>query len=137
VAAQDAYAALLCSKHYSRFLQKSELPEAQKFVDEETSRQQQIIASMKSFDEANCDFHYAMLQFLDNVSLYACLNDPGVAKANEQPFFKNGIPVPAAFDFFHAEKASIHWQDKQTIAMELFPFTQPIEFTVKQKTVEK
>lgn len=137
VADWDLYAALLCSRHYSRFLQNQKLPEAKKFVDEEDARQQQIIESIKTFDQVNYDFHYAMLQFCDNVSLYICLNDPGVAKQNEHPFFKNGIPVPAAFDFFHAEKARIQWQDKQTAAMEIFPFIQPIDLIIKQKLVKK
>lgn len=137
VAAEDSYAALLCSRHYARFLQNQKLPEAVKFVHEEELRQQRIIANMTAFTQAEFNFHYAMLQFCDNVSLYMCLNDPGVIKKEEHPFFKNGIPVPAAFDFFQGEKAQIQWKDEQTVEMEIFPFTDPINITLKQKTLNK
>src|SRR5690625_1864713 len=38
VAYVDNYAALLCSRHYSRFLQKNTTYAAQKFIDEEEKR---------------------------------------------------------------------------------------------------
>lgn len=137
VAARDSYAALLCSRHYASFLQNQKLPGAEKFVHDEGVRQKHIISTMETFNQADHDFHYGLLKFCDNVSLYLCLNEPGIAKQQEHPFFKNGIPIPFTFDFFQKEKAHIHWQDKQTAAMEVFPFTKPIDFTLKQKAVAK
>ncbi|MEN1968072.1 DUF3891 family protein [Lentibacillus sp. N15] len=137
VALHDTYAGLLCSRHYTRFLKNNELPAAQAFVQQEEARQHHMIEAAVQFDQENYDFHYAVLQFCDNISLYICLNDPGVTKQEEQSFFKKGLPVPASFHFFNQEKAKLNWQDEHTIQMQLFPFDKPVNLNVKQKVISK
>ncbi|MEW9677096.1 DUF3891 family protein [Lentibacillus sp. L22] len=137
VASRDTYASLLCSRHYTRFLVHHESPEAQQFVQQEKDRQQRIMESFAAFDQDNYDYHYALLQFFDNVSLYICLNDPGVAKQDEHRFFKSGIPVSDAFTFFKQDKAWIEWRNDQTIQMECFPFDGQVDLTLKQKVITK
>lgn len=138
VAAEDSYAALLCSRHYTNFLQHQQLPEAKKFVQEENKRRERIMTSMEDFKQANYDYHYAMLQVCDNISLFVCLNNPGVSKQEEHPFFQNGLPSPnALFDNQEPENTSIQWLDEQTVELEMFPFENPFEIALPYKMVTK
>ncbi|WP_230856137.1 MULTISPECIES: DUF3891 family protein [Bacillaceae] len=133
----DTYAGLLCSRHYTRFLENSTLEEARLFVQHEKRRQQRIKQSLPAFDQASFDFHYGLLQFCDNVSLYICLNEPGAAKEQEHPFFKDGIPIPDSFAFLKQKKAEVAWMNDQTIMMDVFPFNGSVDVMLKQKTVTK
>lgn len=134
---QDSYAALLCSEHYARFLVDDPEKNAQLFVQNERNRQQQIIQTRERFDKEIFGVHYGLLQFFDSLSLYICLNEPGAAKENEHPFFKDGIPVPQPLTFFHTNKVGIHWKDNETVEMDVLPFSSPIDITIYQKSVPK
>lgn len=133
----DSYAGLLCSEHYTRFLGGAASQESKSFIQQEKERQQRIIQSMDSFDEQLFNFHYGLLQFFDSLSLYVCLNKPGTAKEDEHPFFKEGIPVSPSLTFFNEEKIPLYWKDNKTVVMSEFPFTNPVEITIKQKRIAK
>ncbi|WP_010529185.1 DUF3891 family protein [Lentibacillus jeotgali] len=133
----DLYAALLCSEHYARFLIDDPKEESQLFVQNERKRQQQIIGSLENYDNEIFDVHYGLLQFLDSLSLYICLNEPGTSKENEHPLFKEGIPVPQMLTFFHTNKVGIYWKDDETVEMDVFPFGSPIDITIRQKVIPK
>ncbi|HLS09125.1 DUF3891 family protein [Lentibacillus sp.] len=131
----NLYAALLCSEHYTRFLLNDPGEESQLFVQHERERQKQIINRLEAYDKNIFDVHYGWLQFFDSLSLYLCLNEPGVSKEDEHPFFKNGIPISQPLTFFHTKKVSIYWKDSQTVEMNVFPFNSPIDITIQQKSV--
>ncbi|WP_164670773.1 DUF3891 family protein [Virgibacillus doumboii] len=133
----DAYAGLLCSEHYSRFLSDNTSKEATAFVQQEKERRQRIIQSMDDFAEHLFDFHYGLLQFFDSLALYVCLNEPGISKENEHPFFRGGIPVSPSLTFFNDNKVPIYWKDDKTVIMNEFPFYHPLEIMIKQKRVSK
>lgn len=133
----DGYAALLCSKHYSSFLLNNTFPEAKCFVQMEENRRKRIIRSLNSFDPTLFEFHYGLLQLCDNLSLYACLNEPGSLKKDEHPFFRDGIPVSNTLKGFQQDKLSLRWKDNKTIEMSVFPFNKPLAVQIKQKIVGK
>ncbi|GAB3806116.1 DUF3891 family protein [Virgibacillus kimchii] len=131
----DSYAGLLCSEHYKRFLVNNTSEEAQAFIRQEEARQQKIIAATPDYQKELFDFHYALVQLGDNISLYICLNEPGSAKKDEHHFFKEGIPLAKALDL--PEKMHLSWEDEYTINMDPFPFRKPITFQLKQKEIAK
>lgn len=130
----DAYAALLCSEHYVRFLQQEESESAKHFVQQEQKRQESILSSLPSFYEEQFDYHYALLQFCDNLSLFLCLNEPG---KNTHPFFTKGIPLPSTLPHFSQEKMAVTWVDQQRIALKEFPFENTFTITYDFKQIPK
>lgn len=131
----DSYAGLLCSEHYKRFLVNNTSEEAQAFIRQEEARQQRIIEATPDYQKELFDFHYGLVQLGDNISLYICLNEPGVAKKEEHNFFKDGIPLAKALDL--SEKMHLSWEDETTIRLDPFPFSKPITFQLKQKEIAK
>ncbi|WP_174615518.1 DUF3891 family protein [Virgibacillus ihumii] len=134
VVKKNAYAGLLCSRHYTNFLLDDKSEEAREFVDSEQRRQEQISKTLK-IDDHLYDFHYELLQFCDSLSLYICLNEPGAAKPDEHPFFRHGIPAPSLL--FEQNKMMARWKDEKTIELENFPFSAPFSVTIKYKNVLK
>lgn len=132
----DDYAGLLCSHHYARFAAKDASKESQRFVERELDRQHRI-KQMMDFDKKAFQFHYHLLSFCDNLSLYACLNEPGATKEEEHYFFKKGLPVPSTFSFFTGDPLSIRWMDTQTILLSELPFDKPVVMEIRQKVVSK
>jgi hypothetical protein len=131
----DSYAGLLCSEHYKRFLANNTSDAAQGFIQQEEERQQKIIEAMPDYDKALFDFHYGLVQLGDNISLYICLNEPDIAKKDEHPFFKDGIPLAKALSL--TEKMHLSWEDNTTIRIDPFPFKESITFQLKQKQIAK
>ncbi|UJL46761.1 DUF3891 family protein [Virgibacillus sp. NKC19-16] len=137
VVGRDAYAGLLCSRYYMNFLLQETSDEAKAFVEQEKERQQQIIESFSEFDKAAFDFHYALLQICDSLSLFLCLNEPEVAMEDGHPFFREGIPISSALHGFNENKMGLTWKGHDTIAIHEFPFENPLAITLKQKVVTK
>ncbi|PIC64275.1 hypothetical protein CSV79_07330 [Sporosarcina sp. P13] len=133
----DNYAAMLCSLHYEQFIQNSEGIEAKQFIEQEHKRRERLAAQVIGFDPELFEKHYALLQLGDNFSLYCCVNDPGVKKEDEHPFFQNGIPSPKVFRKLPTERIAIHFTDNKTITVQDFPFTKAFTVQVNQRTVCK
>lgn len=130
----DPYAALLCSQHYCRFLKKNDGDLVGKFLHDEKNRQENIIARLTYFDDQTFQLHLSILQFFDSLSLYICLNEPGVNKENEHPYFKKGIPIPASFgdDSLQAE-----WLATDEIRVDKRIFKENVHFHYQYKQVKK
>ncbi len=130
----SAYAALLCSKHYSSFMdpQSSELVNV--FVQKEKTRQIRLRKAIQSYDEELFRQHSTLLTFFDDLSLYFCLHDPGVKKVDEHYFFKNGIRTPS---FFGTDSLSFKWLSNEQFAISDAIFTCDFTFELKQKVVRK
>src|SRR5699024_9851431 len=79
VAQHDEYAVLLCSRHYTLFLQKNPSDAAQTFLREQEEWRNDMLRNLDDFDQTVFDFHYGMLQMLDDLSLFICLNEPGAS----------------------------------------------------------
>ncbi|WP_249871484.1 DUF3891 family protein [Oceanobacillus saliphilus] len=133
----DPYAAMLCSEHYKRFLVNNTSLEAQAFVTYEELRQQTIVDTLDNFNKRLFEFHYGLIQLADNLSLYVCMNEPGVEKQDEHSFFKNGIPTNEDIHEFCKPKLHLKWQDANTVVLDDFPFNGPINVNLKQKVIQK
>lgn len=133
----DPYACLLCSYHYSRFVERSENEQSIAFMKEERDRQYRLKNSISNYNEKIFQFHLDLLVFCDNLSLYACLNEPGVSKAREHRFYKKGIPISSTFTFLKGDYLQCHWENQQTIFLSEFPFKESFTIEIKQKVVPK
>ncbi len=137
VEAVDPYAAALCSAHYMKFVSKSNMKEAKDFLKEEEKRVHKILASYPQIDSEVFDKHVKILQFADNISLYICLNDPGVSQENVHPFFKQGIAISTNIDGIAKESIGAHWKDEDTIILKGLPYVKPFTISIQQKNVSK
>ncbi|MGM0903823.1 MAG: DUF3891 family protein [Bacillota bacterium] len=136
---QNKYAALLCSLHYTSFLQAPTDPVSKQFVSEENNRQQQLLNRFNingnSVKEKNLLYHLDILKFCDNLSLYLCLNKPGTTKTKEYPFFRNGFPQ--VFPFAQNQPISADWSFKEYIKLSVSPLMGPLQVALPYKEVQK
>lgn len=133
----DPYAAMLCSVHYSQFLTGSKDEDAQIFLKSEYDRRQRLRKDIQAFDERLFNQHYGLLQLGDNFSLYVCINEPGVSKIKEHPFFVNGIPNPTVLKGREDSKLAIRFHDENTVLVDPFPFNAPFDIQYTQRVVSK
>ncbi|MBN6186709.1 DUF3891 family protein [Aneurinibacillus sp. BA2021] len=134
---ESAYAALLCSLHYTSFFDGASETAALEYVRKEQERQHRIRLQL-SLDEAGTAalrFHFDLLQFCDNLSLYVCMQEPGVAKEEEISWFRNGFPQ--SFAFAKGKKIIARWTDGQTVSLTPFPFNKTWETAIPYKNVSK
>lgn len=136
VMGNDLYAALLCSVHYTNFFKDTEENEIIQFVQKEQERQARLRSQIDSFDEEIFAFHYGLLQLVDGLSLFVCLNEPGIPAEEGHPFFQKGLSIPESL---RLEGKTIHpkWVDNETVALNVFPFSYPVEGSIPQKKVAK
>jgi len=137
VEAIDRYAAMLCSEHYSHFINQQDGQASADFLEREERRRKRLSGSMDHFDSKLFQEHYALLQFGDNFSLYACVNEPGVSKDKEHPFFVNGIPSPETLNGLPHHRLAIRFTDHATVAVEDFPFAAPFRVSYPYKEIAK
>lgn len=137
VEAVDPYAAALCSAHYMKFISKSNMKEAKNFLKEEENRVQKIRASYPQIDSEIFHKHVKLLQFADNISLYMCLNDPGVSQENVHPFFSQGIAISTNIHRSAKEVIDAHWKDEETVILKGLPYVEPFTISIRQKKLSK
>jgi hypothetical protein len=110
------YSALLTSKHYCSFYKSRNEKDVHAFLQSELLRQERLQGKY-TIEQVTSDL--SLLKLYDDLSLYVCLNKPGVAKELEHPWYKNGIPIRAkqTKTTFH-----LHWINNETISIDPFPF---------------
>jgi len=135
----NKYASLLCSLHYTSFLEASTDQVCKQFVIKEKTRQKQLVNQFgidkDSEKEKNLMFHLDILKFCDNLSLYLCLNKPGTTKKQEYPFFRNGFPQ--IFPFAHNQPITADWSVKEYINLSTSPLNGQLQVTLPYKEVQK
>ncbi|WP_181350815.1 DUF3891 family protein [Thalassobacillus sp. CUG 92003] len=126
---RSAYAAILCSSHYQSFFSSgSQDADIRHFLDHETTRQERLFRTMEmNLPQDIYDLHFKRLQFCDDLSLYICAQQPGVAKEDELPWFKDGFRQH--FEFA-PDGMIAHWKDESTVSVDPFPFERPIEVSI-------
>ncbi|WP_042454155.1 DUF3891 family protein [Neobacillus dielmonensis] len=133
------YASLLCSLHYVSFLQNDTHLSAKQFVAVERNRLQNLfkVLGIKGNRELENLFmyHLKILKFCDNLSLYVCLNEPGVKKANEHSFFRYGFPE--TFSFANNQPIQAYWTGRENVSLSVSPFSQVIQVNLPYKEVKK
>jgi len=130
----NKYGALICSMHFSSFkpLRQSKQSECIDFIRTETERQERIKAALSYPDEGIVRRHFKLLQLSDEISLYVCFNHPGVDKANEHPWYKEGFET-----MIDGQKIHAHWVSSHEIAISPFIFEQQFTATIQSKHVDK
>lgn len=129
----NTYAALLCSEHYVRFLQKDQSALCEKFIQTERLRQESIIATYHTFHHDTFLAHYELLQFFDNLSLYICLHKLGARKVDTHYFFEMGIQIP---EVYGGGILYLTLKDDKII-LDKKLFHNPVDISLVQKSVSK
>lgn len=130
------YAALLCSLHYTSFYSDTDQKHILPFLDHERHRQSRIMKILQHISEKTIFYHFRLLQFCDDLSLYVCLNEPGTRKENEHPWYKSGIKNSEIFSF-NNQPIIARWLDAKKISLESFPFENEFFAQIKCKRVSK
>lgn len=130
----DQYAALLCSEHYLRFLEKSTNQAAKTFVQKEQARQTRLLNQL-DIEGNNWKTHYDYLRFFDQLSLFICLNEPGTPQEEIHHFFDKGLSCPALFKI----NKSLYpkWIGQRDIQLDAALFETEVAITIQQKCVQK
>lgn len=131
----NKYAGLLCSLHYAAFFLHETASAGRQFLNEEIRRQQNLLNGLAIKDKQTLHYHLNMLRFCDNLSLYICLNKPGVQKENEHPFFRNGIPH--SFPFANHQPIHAQWIGQETVSLSAFPLKKELQVQLEFKEVKK
>ncbi|MNI05060.1 hypothetical protein D3C73_580040 [compost metagenome] len=128
------YAALICSLHYSAFkhIQRSQITDCIDFIRHEAERQNRLKAQLDYPDEEMIVRHFRLLQLCDEISLYVCMNNPGVIKENEHPWYREGFEIMIDDQKIHA-----HWMSENEIVISPFIFKSEVTATTKSKHVPK
>lgn len=133
----SAYSALLCSMHYSSFFpEKESNPDNLKqFLEDEKQRRKNIHGHLKQeLTNEEVTEHLKMLQFGDDLSLYICLNSPGVRKEDEFPWFRDGFRQRFSFAPSGIKAA---WSNESIIELSPFPLLEETEITVPVYHIKK
>ncbi|WP_051302340.1 DUF3891 family protein [Salibacterium aidingense] len=127
------YSGLLVSRHYAAFFASSTTEEGQNFFRLEKERQQKLREELGY--PAQEEDHLKLLQFCDDVSLYACMNTPGVSKDEEIEWFQNGFRH--SFAFLNNETIQARFKTKESIQLHPFPLQTELKCAVHGVKVEK
>lgn len=133
----NPYAGLLCSLHYQSFYIKDSSTAGKSFIEHEDDRQLVIKQQLPDqyLNEKELKYHLDLLQFHDNLSLYMCLNTPGISKENEHVWYKNGFVQ--TFPYLNNQVIHPQWVSSQKIVLDPFPYETTFEVFVPLKHVRK
>lgn len=130
---QSRYAAILCSRHYcSFFFDDTSDEQIKAFLDREHGLQQADIQTLTSAEKAALDTDQKMLSFCDDVSLYLCMNQPGVSKDNEVSWFRDGFGEQFSF----ADKVTGEWVSSEEVKLTPSPLESPVRVMIPQVIVD-
>jgi hypothetical protein len=130
----NEYAALLCSLHYTSFkhIQRSKVTDCIDFIKNETNRQKRLKAKLGFPPEEMILAHFRLLQLCDEISLYVCMNNPGVSKEDEHPWYKEGFETTIG-----QQKVNAYWISNNEIFIKPLLFEIEMSATIKTKYVMK
>jgi hypothetical protein len=136
---RSKYAALLCSQHYVSFFVDAGDEGARGYYELERTRQNRLLAEL-GLDPGHApdtEFHFRLQQFLDKLSLYICLNEPGVAKEGEFSWYREGFAHTDSLPLAGGRPINALWLDPYLIGLTAFPFAAPFEVSVPTRVVSK
>ena len=81
-----------------------------------------ILTTLTKEQFAMFDKHYRLLKFCDELSLYVCMNKPGVEKEDEIDLFKDGFEGTEMFNSKEEKPIQAEWIDEETIRITRFHF---------------
>lgn len=128
----NPYGGLLTSMHYCSFFKKNQNEKIDHFLQGEHRRQERL--KRKFFGERFED-DLRHLQLWDHLSLYVCLNEPGVKKEKEHPWYQNGIKTE--FKTGETLTLNLRWLNERTITLDPFPFAESWSTTLPYSKVRR
>ncbi|HEK9099499.1 DUF3891 family protein [Bacillus pfraonensis] len=134
---ENPYGAILCSKHFISFPLNQEDKEMVNFYKQELDRQKKFLKTLTKERHAMFDKHYKLLKFCDELSLYACMNEPGVTKKEEIDLFKEGFEGTEIFNAVTNKPLTAEWIDKEKIRITPFLFESECKTHVRYKSIQK
>ncbi|MCR8630637.1 DUF3891 family protein [Paenibacillus radicis (ex Xue et al. 2023)] len=135
----NKYAGLLCSLHYSSFgiFQNSTIEECSDFSNNELQRQQRIITELDLTNHNDIFKQFKLLQLCDVISLYVCLNCPGVSKEQEHPRYRTGFEDSELFNNQSNGRLVAEWMNNKEIKITPNPFDKGFSTNLLQKNLSK
>lgn len=133
----NSYAAILCSMHYSSFLENSFTDVGKQFYEREQLRQKHLMNKLKIPHDRLLRYQLKILRFCDDLSLYVCMNKPGVSKTEEVNLFKKGFKGSEFFGRNGETKLVASYKDRNTIKFNYSPFDSSFEVRVHAKRIAK
>lgn len=129
----NPYSALLCSGLYTTLVEKFDNDDARQFVSSEKERQKRIKQQLK-VDEAQLTLLMKALILCDELSLFACMKEPGTP-TSQYEWFARGFSYSAGNT--GADRIFAEWCESDTIELTPYPFVRPVELSVVYKEVSK
>ncbi|SDR95963.1 Protein of unknown function [Paenibacillaceae bacterium GAS479] len=133
VEAVSPYAGLLCSLFYSAFFVHMEGEACEEFLRREEIRQHRLKMNLRT-EQQELDRDLKLLQLLDSLSLYVCLNEPGAVGENEHPWYREGFPGTEGL-MPSGRKLRASWQTKQRLLLSEKALQGPVDTTLRFKRV--
>lgn len=134
---QNLYAALLCSIHYTGFF-PGEIDDNRiiEFIQAEQRRQKRLLKILDVNEaDKNFIFHYNLLKFCDNISLFVCMQEAGATGLSLHNWFKKGLAQP--FSFYHEDTFKVEWKSEEKIIVHPYPFKGEFEVEIPLRKVQK
>lgn len=132
------YSCLLCSLHYSSFVQDADEPAVQEFWGLEKQRQDRLYNELgivgNEEKKETLMYHLDLLKFSDFLSLFICLHEPG-NNNKKHPFFKNGFPQ--LFLFVTEEPIIATWENEELVSLSFSPLKSELVVKLPYKEVMK
>lgn len=107
VETNSIYAGYLCSKQCSYFLEKTDDPFAEQFIEKERMRRQRMRKYLSQEEKQYLLDNFRLLRFCDDLSLSLCLNEPG---EQSHPWYHNGIQ-------YKGQKFQWIWEDTDKLRL--------------------
>lgn len=134
----NKYAGLLCSMHYYSFgFQHSTDRDCIEFAQHEEYRQIRIRDELSVTNNEDVIKQFMLLQICDRISLYVCLNIPGVSKQQEDPRFKEGFEDSELFNMESESPLVAKWLNAKEIQITPNPFNSSFRTNLRQKRIAK
>ncbi|AXF54924.1 DUF3891 family protein [Salicibibacter kimchii] len=128
----DEWAGLLVSRHLHSFFSRIRTEAAEAFKTGEQKRWDRLGGAEETDDEKTA---LSVLKMCDELSLFACMNNPGARKEEEVPWFRDGFSMH--FDFLDGKTVIPAWKNKEEIMLTPTPLKANVQFPLKLRRVSK
>lgn len=133
-ALNNDYAKLLCSMHYASFFATAAGTAEKEFLLNEKIRQRTLLQA--GFNDVLTDYHFSMLQFCDDLSLFICLHEPETKPEHYTDWFKNGFRHSEIL-LGNTEKIEIRWKTASDLQLIHSPLAEMISVLLPYKRISK
>lgn len=131
---QNDYAKLLCSKHYASFFVNASADDEKEFFLNEKIRQS--LLHNQGYNTELLNYHFCMLQFCDDISLFICMHEPGTKAEDYIDWFRNGFRHSKQL-LSANKKIEIRWQNATDLELINSPLDHQVSVLLPYKRLSK